>query len=83
MPDKSLRQNLLFSATFSYEIRNIAKKFMNEYYYVSKAHEEQTTNSNIQHELTYCEEADKLLKLHEILQQIKGSVISNKIFIIF
>jgi superfamily II DNA/RNA helicase len=67
----------MFSATFSTEVRGIAKKFMNEYYFVSRSAEESTTNANITHEIVYLEENDKLFHLHDMLQKIKGLVISN------
>jgi len=67
----------MFSATFSFEVRGIAKKFMNEYYFVSRSSEESTTNANIIHDVVYLEENDKLYYLHEMLQKIKGLVISN------
>lgn len=78
LPDKTLRQNLMFSATFSFEVRNIAKKFMNDFYYVSRSSsDESTQNANINHEIVYLEENDKLLYLHERLQKLKGLVISK------
>jgi ATP-dependent RNA helicase DDX3X len=76
MPDKSIRQNLMFSATFPPEVREISKKFMNEYYFVTN-NLEFSANENIDQTLHYVEENNKILKLHEILQKIKGSVISK------
>lgn len=79
MKDKTKRQNLMFSATFSSEIRSIAKQFMNDYYFITR-NEDINANENIDQQLLYVEEKDKVLKLHEILQTIKGSVISKFIY---
>jgi superfamily II DNA/RNA helicase len=73
---KEKRQNLLFSATLSNEVRKIALKFMNEYYFVS-TYKDSNANVNIKHVLVYSADDQKELKLHNILQQIQGSVISN------
>jgi len=68
----------MFSATISFEVRGIAKKFMNDYYYISKTGaNEESQNANINHELVYLQENEKLFYLHEMLQKIKGLVISN------
>jgi superfamily II DNA/RNA helicase len=76
MPDKSKRQNLMFSATFENDIKQIAKKFMNDYYFVTN-NQEVRANENIEQILEYAENNDKVYKLHEYLQKIKGSVISK------
>jgi ATP-dependent RNA helicase DDX3X len=76
LPEKSGRQNLMFSATFSDEIKLLAKKFMNECYFVS-TYKDNNANANIKHVLINCNDDQKCLKLHMILQQIEGSVISN------
>jgi ATP-dependent RNA helicase DDX3X len=78
MKEKSKRQNMMFSATFSPEIRNIAKGFMNDYYFVTN-NRDTSANENIEQTFIYTDESEKIYKLHEILQQIKGSVISNKL----
>jgi ATP-dependent RNA helicase DDX3X len=78
LQDKSKRQNLMFSATFDERVKSIARKFMNEYYYVQINIEKESTNRVVQ-KLVYSEEDDKVFKLHEILQNISGSVLS-KIF---
>lgn len=75
------RQNLLFSATFSSEVKNMARKLMNEYYFVS-TYKESNTNVNIKHILVYSNEDQKCFKLHMIMQQIQGSVISKLIFLL-
>jgi len=71
---KEKRQNLLFSATFSNEVKKIAMNFMNEYYFIS-TYKDNNANANIKHMLVYSEDDQKFLKLHNILQQIQGSVI--------
>lgn len=76
LPDKKERQNLLFSATFSDDIKLLAKRFMNEYYFIS-TYKDNNANSNIKHILMYSNDDQKCLKLHMILQQIQGSVISK------
>ncbi len=76
LPEKSERQNLMFSATFSDEIKLLAKKFMNECYFVS-TYKDNNANANIKHVLINCNDDQKCLKLHMILQQIEGSVISK------
>lgn len=49
---------------------------MNEYYFV-QTNKEIQANENIQQVLYKVDENEKLAKLHEILQGIQGSVISN------
>lgn len=68
----------MFSATFNYEVKGIAKKFMNEFFYVSKVADENAVNANIKHEVVYLEENEKIFYLHEKLQKIKGLVISKR-----
>ena len=76
MNSKEKRQNLLFSATFSQDIRYIASEFMNDYYFITN-NNENSANENIEQNLIFVnDENEKILKLHEILQKIKGSVIS-------
>lgn len=83
LPSKEKRTNLMFSATFDKNIREIARMFMNDYYFISKAYDQDNTaNENIKQQLVYSEENGKVVKLHEILQKIRGSVLSkNKLFI--
>lgn len=76
---KEERQNLLFSATFSDDIKHLAKRFMNEYYFIS-TYKDNNANSNIKHVLMYSTDDQKCLKLHMVLQKIEGSVISNFAF---
>lgn len=83
MPDKVERQNLLFSATFSDDIKVLAKRFMNEYYFISTYKDNNANaNANIKHILMYCTDDQKSLKLHMILQQVQGSVISKELLFI-
>lgn len=77
MPEKTKRQNLLFSATFSNEVKNIANNLLNNYYFCSVS-KENNANDNIEQILVQVDENDKVYKLHEILQTINGSVLSNK-----
>ena len=79
--EKEERQNLLFSATFSDDIKHLAKRFMNEYYFIS-TYKDNNANANIKHVLMYSTDDQKCLKLHIILQQIQGSVISNIFYMI-
>ena len=80
LPGKDTRQNLLFSATFVDEVKQLAKGFMNEYYFIS-TYKDKNSNANIKHVLMYCAEDQKSLKLHMILQQVQGSVISKQYFL--
>jgi superfamily II DNA/RNA helicase len=67
----------MFSATFSNEVRAIARDFMNEYYFVT-SNKDLQANDNIEQNLLKVEDDDdKIYRLHEILQKIKGSVISK------
>lgn len=72
---KTNRQNLLFSATFSDEVKNIANKLLNNYYFCSVS-KENNANDNIEQIIVQVDENDKVYKLHEILQTINGSVLS-------
>jgi ATP-dependent RNA helicase DDX3X len=76
---KDQRINMMFSATFTTPVREIAKSFMNEFYFVtSNLDQDNKANENIEQNLICVDEKEKVLKLHEILQQIKGSVISKQ-----
>jgi len=74
---KNFRQNLLFSATFTEEIKNISKNFMNEDYYFIKTIFDKNPSKNIKQELFYAAESEKIDKLHEILKSTSGSIISK------
>ncbi len=78
LPSKEKRINLMFSATFDKNVREISRIFMNDYYFVSKTYDQDNTaNENIKQQLVYSEENDKIVRLHEILQKIRGSVLSK------
>jgi len=72
------RINMMFSATFTAQVRSIARNIMNEFYFfTSNIDEENNANMNIEQNLIYVEDKEKIVKLHEILQTLKGSVISK------
>ena len=75
LPDKSQRQNLMFSATFEPEVKSIARKFMNEFYFVH-TNTEMKANQNVEQLIIYAKESEKVLQLHKILQTVQGSIIS-------
>jgi superfamily II DNA/RNA helicase len=78
IPEKQKRINMMFSATFTPQVREIARSFMNEFYFVtSDLDDEIKVNENIEQTLIYAEEEEKVIKLHDILQKIRGSVISK------
>ena len=78
IPPKEKRINLMFSATFDKNIREIANIFMNDYFFISKElNQDNTANENIKQELVYSDENEKVMKLHQILQKINGCVLSN------
>jgi len=80
---KEQRINMMFSATFTPQVREIARTFMNDYYFVSSnLDQDNNANENIEQKLIYVDDREKVLKLHELLQQIKGSVISKKLVVI-
>jgi superfamily II DNA/RNA helicase len=76
LPDKLKRQNLMFSATFEPEVKDIARKFMNEVYFVH-TNTQMKANSNVEQLLVYAKENEKIIQLHKILQTISGSIISK------
>ncbi len=82
LQDKSKRQNMMFSATFEPEVKDIARKFMNEFYFVH-TNTEMKANKNVEQLIIYSKESEKVLQLHKILQTIKGSIISKSFLIIF
>lgn len=72
------RQNLFFSATFTNEIKEMATSFMNEYYFINISQDQEISgNKNISQEVIRLNDNEKYSKLHEILQNIKGSVLSK------
>jgi superfamily II DNA/RNA helicase len=78
LPPKLKRQNLMFSATFTDQVKSLAKNFMNECFFVS-TYKQENSNENIKHIIIYSTEDQKVYKLHVILQQIKGKVIGKSI----
>ena len=69
--NKENRQNLFFSATFTKEIKNMAFKFMNEYYFVNKdQNNENVANSDVKQEIIEVLENDKFGLLVEKLGRI-------------
>lgn len=78
IPPKQERINMMFSATFTPQVREIARSFMNEFYFVTRdLDQENKANENIEQTIIYATEEEKVMKLHEILQKIRGSVISK------
>jgi ATP-dependent RNA helicase DDX3X len=63
LPPKEKRTNLMFSATFDKNIREIARMFMNDYYFISKAYDQDNSaNENITQQLVYADESDKVVR---------------------
>ncbi len=78
IPPKQKRINMMFSATFTSQVRSIAREFMNEYYFFTASlDEENKANENVEQVLIYVSDREKITKLHEVLQSLKGSVISK------
>lgn len=79
MPDKSNRLSLLFSATFSQEVCNSANAYIKDYIIASTNINlsDNSGNKNIEQIFYFCEDNQKLYKIHEILQNVKGKVISK------
>ena len=75
---KEKRQNLQFSATISAKVKKMANEYLNDYYFISSYRD--ITNSNIKHVIIYTNEEQKCYKLHTLLQNIQGSVLSKNKF---
>ena len=80
MPDKNNRINYMFSATIPKNVIEISKKFMREECYLISNknnidNNEYNLNENVIQKIYYVEDNDKIIKLHEIFQQIKGNAI--------
>jgi len=80
MPPKENRVNLMFSATIPKEVMEISYEFLkDECYLVTTNNTENingyNANENVEQIIYYVEDEKKILKLHEILQQTKGSVL--------
>ena len=72
MPDKEKRQNLMFSATFSEEVKDIAQKFLKDYYFVQPKNQ---APKQIVQEIIKAEDFDKPKILCDILRKTQGSVL--------
>ena len=70
--NKDKRQNLMFSATFSPEIRGIARKFMRDYYFVQPKN---ISPRQIKQEIIKASESEKNKILSQILFKLNGSII--------
>ena len=70
--NKDKRQNLMFSATFSPEIRGIARKFMRDYYFVQPKN---ISPRQIKQEIIKASESEKNKILSQILYKLNGSII--------
>lgn len=79
MPPKDKRQSLLFSATFSREICTTADNFIQNYFIASNNidFDKNTGNVDIEENFILVDENDKIMKAHELLQQIRGKTISK------
>ena len=77
MTDKSKRNNLMFSATIPQNVLSISNKFMNESYLITSSNKDDigNANSNVTQIIECVEDNDKILKLHEIFQEIQGNAI--------
>ncbi len=69
MPDKSNRQNLLFSATFPNEVQSIANNYLKDFYFI---HPEFQSPKQIEHEFIKVRRNDKEERLMEILSKKLG-----------
>lgn len=69
MPSKDKRQNVMFSATFDKEIVNIAKNFLNDFYYIGNPFSNFTVNKNIEQKLILTDKLSKFPKLLEMLRE--------------
>lgn len=80
MPIKTERQTLLFSATFSKEIKQTVQGALNKNYLLATSNiEEYVTNDNIEQHFIYVEEHEKIAQLHTLLQECNGTAISKLI----
>ena len=81
MAKKENRINLMFSATIPSEVQKISHEFMKDECYLITTNKnkenknEYNANENVEQVIYYVEEEEKIMKLHEILQNIEGNVI--------
>ena len=75
MPKTNERCNLFFSATFPNDVKNLASKFLNDYYYVSVSNNDETiVNENIKHTVVKTEHNYNEI-LIELAKTLKGSIL--------
>ena len=72
MPAKTQRQNIMLSATFSDSIREIARQYLNDYYFIEPKDQ---APKKVKQELYQAEDLDKPKILINLLKNIKGSVL--------
>lgn len=79
LPTDSKIQKLLFSATFSKEIKKIVGNFLKDDYLIASSdlNNNCDLNKNIIQKFIYVEEDMKIFLLHYLLQRINGTVISK------
>lgn len=70
---KNARQNVMFSATFEKKVITIAKRFLNDFYFIGNPEQSFTVNKNIQQELIECRPFDKLEVIVNLLHEYKDS----------
>lgn len=81
MAKKEDRNNLMFSATIPSEVQEIAYQFMKDECYLITTNKNKenkngyNANENVEQTIYYVEDEEKIMKLHEILQNIEGNVI--------
>ncbi len=75
LPSIEKRQTLLFSATFSDEILKIVNFLIGEKFIY--AGNNKTEKNDIRQDFILIEEDEKILCLHEILQEMKSKVIGK------
>ena len=81
MAKKEYRNNLMFSATIPSEVQEIAYQFMKDECYLITTNKNKenkngyNANENVEQTIYYVEDEEKIMKLHEILQNIEGNVI--------
>ena len=73
---KEKRLNLMFSATLEDDVKKISRKFMNDYYFIH-TNTEVKASQNVTQMIIFAKEEEKIIQLHQFLQKIKGSIISN------
>lgn len=70
---KNARQNVMFSATFEKKVITIAKKFLNDFYFIGNPEQSFTVNKNIQQELVECKQFEKLELVINLARDYKDS----------